>query len=88
MGERLQEGRLGLPEATPEPVEQGTEAVYGQAGLEEHRWVLREVDGSQLEEPIAVVGHHDLGRSVGQLGPHGVDFGLGGRLLFGEGGLR
>ena len=45
---------------------------------------LREVDGGQLEEPVAVVGHHDLGRRVGQLGPHGVDLGLGRRLLLGE----
>ena len=33
-----------------------------------------------------MVGHHDLGRGVGQLGPHGLDLGLGRRLLLGEGG--
>ena len=49
---------------------------------------LREVDGGELEEPVAVVGHHDLGRRVGQLGPHGVDLGLGRRLLLGQWGLR
>ena len=76
LGERLEQGRLGLAEAAAEPVEQGAEAVDGQAGLEEHRRCLREVDGGQLEEPVAVVGHHDLGRGAGQLGPHGVDLRL------------
>ena len=49
---------------------------------------LGEVDGGQLEEPVAVVGHHDLGRRVGQLGPHGVDLGLGRRLLVAEAAVR
>ena len=76
------------PSRPPEPVEQGAEAVDGQAGLEEHGRGLGEVDGGQLEEAVAVVGHHDLGRRVGQLGPHGVDLGLGRGLLLGQRRLR
>ena len=64
------------PRRPAQAVEQGAQAVDGQAGLEEHGRRLREVDGGQLEEPVAVVGHHDLGGRVGQLGPHGVDRGL------------
>ena len=84
LGEGFEQGGLGLAEAALQPVEQGPEAVDGQAGLEEHGRGLREVDGGELEEPVAVVGHHDLGRGVGQLGPHGVDLGLRRRLLLGE----
>jgi hypothetical protein len=80
--EGVVESGLGLAEAAAEALEQVPEAVDGQAGLEEHRRRLREVDGGQLEEPVAVVGHHDLGRRVGQLGPHGVDRGL--RLGLGD----
>ena len=88
LGQRLEEGRFGLSEAAPETVEEGAETVDGQAGLEELGRALREVDRGELEEPVAVVGHHDLGRGVGQLGPHGVDLGLGRRLLLGEWGFR
>ena len=64
------------------------------AGRRDRRWPggpgragrnLREVDGGQLEEAVAMVGHHHLGRCIGQLGPHGVDLGLCRRLLLGEG---
>ena len=65
------------PRRPRRPSSRVPEAVDGQAGLEEHRRRLREVDGGQLEEAVAVVGHHHLGRRVGQLGPHGVDRGLG-----------
>ncbi len=88
LGERFEQGGFSLAEATPEPVEQCAEAVDGQSGLKELGRVLGEVDGRQLEEPVAVVGHHDLGRCVGQLRPHGIDLGLSGGLFLGERGLR
>jgi len=61
------EGWPGLPEAVAKPFDQVAEGVDGQLGLRKERWRLGKVDGGKLEQPVAVVGHHHLGRGVGQL---------------------
>ena len=59
--------------------------------------LLGQVDGGQLEQAVAVVGHHHLDRGVGQFGPHGlhllgqglvVHLGLVGPVRAAQGGRR
>jgi len=62
---------LGLTQASFQSRDEATQGIDGQTGLGEQRRLLGEVDGGQLEESVAVIGHHHLDWGVDQLGPHG-----------------
>lgn len=49
-----------LPETVAEPLDQETECIYRQPCLVELRWLLGEVQGCKLEQPVAMVRHDVL----------------------------
>ena len=72
------ERRFGVTEPAGQALDDGGHGVDGQAGGGEVG-LLRQMDSSQFEEPVGVVGHHHVGRRVHQLAPELVE--LGGQRL-------
>ena len=66
---------LGFTEAPWHAVENGTEGVDREAGIVQVRGVTPEVQGGELEEPIAVVGDHGCDGGRGELPPELVQGG-------------
>ena len=70
-----------LAETVPEPVHQEPEGVDRQSRLVELGWLLGEVQGRELEEPIAVVRDDVLRRGGGKVLGHLLQLLLGSPLL-------
>ena len=62
---------FGLAQAPLEPGDQAAQRIDGHPSLAEQGRLLGQVHRRQLEQPVAVVGHHHLHRRIGQFDPHG-----------------
>ena len=69
LGERLEECGSASPRRPLRPSSRQPRPSMARRAWKSIGRRLRQVDGGQLEEPVAVVGHHDLGRRAGQLRP-------------------
>ena len=85
LGQSLGECSGMLAETVTEPVDQETEGVDRQSRLVELRWLLGEVQGCKLEQPIAVVRDHILRRGSSKMLCHFQQLLLGSQLLLAHG---
>jgi hypothetical protein len=72
IGQRL----VHVPQPAGKTFDHGSEGIHREASLFQIRWLRRQMERRELEEPVGVIGHHHLDGSSEQLLADLVELGL------------